>query len=136
MRIPRWLIIPFVIITILYWTQDMWKENQEYSVMDMPKDLEPERYALEIKPDSSTQGVEVYTMSVAGNKDDYLYLEPAALDDAIPPSYYLLKDSGYVLKVFGNFYYGKAIPVVYAQVKPKPERLRLFRYDSVALIRK
>ena len=104
--------------------------------MDMPKKLEPERYALEIKPVSSTQGVEVYTMSVAGNKDDYLYLERAGLDDAIPPTYYVLKDSGYVLKVFGSFYYGKAIPVDYAAIKPKPDRLRLFRYDSVALIRK
>lgn len=136
MRIPRWLIIPFFIITTLYWTQDIWKENQEYSVMDMPKDLEPDRYGLEIYPVSTANGVSVYTMGVVGNHDDYLYLEPADLDDAIPPSYYVLKDSGYVLKVFGNFYFGKAIPAEYAQVKPKPERLRLFRYDSVALIRK
>ena len=134
MRIPRWLIIPFCIVFLLYWTQDLWQGNNEPGIFDLPKTLEKETYSLTVYPVSNVNNVPVFTTGKGGLEEDYLYLTPASDTVAFPFDYAAKKDSGYVLKVYGKFYMGKGIPAEYLYVKPKPERLRVFQFDKVEMV--
>jgi hypothetical protein len=136
MRLPRWLFIPFILVALLYWTQDLWKGNSEPSVFDLPKTLEEEKYSLEVYPISNVNDVAVWTTGKGGNEEDYLYVIPSPAATAMFPHDYAQKrDSGYVLKVYGNFYKGKGIPAEYLYTKPKPERLRVFQFDKAEMVR-
>ena len=134
MRIPRWLFIPFILVGILYWSQDLWKGNSEPTVFDLPKTLEEEILTLEIYPVSNVNNIPVFTTGKGGNEEDKLYLTPASDTVNFPENYQALKDSGYVMKVHGRFYKGHGIPAEYFRVKPKPERLRVFQFDRVEMV--
>lgn len=133
MRIPRWLLIPCMLIFALYWTEDIWQGNSEPSVFDLPKTLEDEQYSLEVYPVSNVNNVAIFTTSV-GNSDSYLYLTPASNGSVFPHNFKELRDSGYQIKVTGKFYKGKAIPIEYLDAKPKPERLRVFQFEKLEMV--
>lgn len=133
-RLPRWLFISLILVFIAYWTQSLLLSD-EASVFDLPKKLEEERTTLIVYRVAGYGPVELFSISKTAAEDDRLYLLPASPDLGIPPRYYALHDSGYQLQVFGRFYHGKGIPAAYLQQQPKPPRLRVFRYDSVALVK-
>lgn len=134
MRIPRWLLIPFILVFLLYWTQDMWKGNSEPSVFDLPKTLEDETYSLEVYPVSNVNNVSVFTTGKGSDEKDYLYITPASDSIDFPSNFVELRDSGYNIKVTGKFYKGKGIPAEYLYTKPKPERLRVFRFEKLEMV--
>jgi hypothetical protein len=134
MRIPRWLLIPFILIGALYWTQSLWKGNKEPSFFDLPKTLEEEILMLEIFPVSNVNDVPVFTTGKGGNEEDKLYITPASDTVSIPENYHELKDSGYTIRVHGRFFKGHAIPAEYLRMKPKPERLRVFQFDRLEMV--
>lgn len=134
MRIPRWLLVPSLIIMTLYWTQDYWQKSSEPSLFDLPKTLEEKAYTIEVYPVSNINNIPVFTTGKGANEDDYLYLTPQSENVQFPEDYSSKKDSGYVLQVHGKFYMGKGIPAAYLHSKPKPERLRVFRFDHAELV--
>jgi hypothetical protein len=73
-------------------------------------------------------------MGKGGNKEDWLYLTPASVNSGFPADFKSKSDSGYVLQVHGKFYKGKGIPAEYLNTKPKPERLRVFRFDHAEMV--
>ena len=134
MRLPRWLFIPLILVGILYWSQDLWKGNNEPSVFDLPKTLEEKSFTIQVYPVSNTNDVPVFTTGKGGNEEDYLYLTPAPTNPIFPGDYKSKSDSGYVLQVHGKFYMGKGIPAEYIQSKPKPARLRVFQFDHAEMV--
>lgn len=135
MRSYRWIIIAFTVVASIYWTKTLLIDGQdEVSIYDLPKQLEEERSSCIVYPVDGTS-MEIYALTKTAAEEDRLYLIAKDIDVTIPPRYHVLKDSGYVLQVFGQYYYGKGIPAQYIYVQPKPPRLRVFLYDSVALIR-
>ncbi|MCU0334928.1 MAG: hypothetical protein MUF62_07725 [Chitinophagaceae bacterium] len=133
-RLPRWIFIPLILVFIAYWTQEL-LISDEASVFDLPKTLEEERSTLIVYPVAGSSQMELFSISKTAAEQDRLYLLPASIDVSIPVRYYALQDSGYQLQVFGRYYKGSGIPAAYLQQKPKPPRLRVFQYDSVALIK-
>jgi hypothetical protein len=133
MRIPRWLLIPFMLVFVLYWTQDLWQKNNEPTVFDLPKTLEENQSTLIIYPVSTFKDLAVFT-TATGDANEYLYLTPAADDSLFPYNYKELRDSGYLIKVTGKFFKGKAIPPEYLYLTPKPERLRVFQFETLEMI--
>jgi len=134
MRIPRWLLIPCMLVFVLYWTQDMWQGNSEPSVFDLPKTLEEDKYSLEIYLVSSVNNVQVFTTGKGGDEKDYLYITPASDTAEFPDNFMELKDSGYNIKVTGKFFKGKGIPAEFLYSKPKPERLRVFQFEKLEMV--
>lgn len=134
MRIPRWLIIPFILVGILYWSQDLWESNSKPTLFDLPKTLEDDVLSLEVYPVSNVNNVAVFTTGRGGNEDDRLYLTPASDTVSLPENFHALRDSGYIMKVHGRFFQGHGIPAEYFNVTPKPERLRVFQFDSIEMI--
>ena len=134
MRLPRWLFIPFVLVGILYWSQDLWKGNKEPTVFDLPKTLEQKRFRIQVYPVSNVNNVPVFTTGKGGNEEDYLYLEAAPGNPGLPADYLSKSDSGYVLEVHGKFYKGIGIPAAYININPKPARLRVFQFDHAEMV--
>jgi hypothetical protein len=70
------------------------------------------------------------------SSDAYVYLEPASPSAAIPPRYWALEDSGYRLRLRGEFYQGKTIPRDYAQKTAEPPQpAKVFYFTSSQLIK-
>jgi len=135
MRVPRWLIIPLCIVGILYWTQDLWDSgNSQASIFDLPKKVENENFTIIVYPVSNVNGVPVFTTGTSGNEDDYLYITPASDSVDFPTNYAEKRDSGYTLQLHGSYFMGKGIPAEYFNVKPKPDRLRVFRFDEAEMV--
>ncbi len=131
---PRWLLIPALIIMSLYWTQDYWQKSSEPTLFDIPKTLEEKEFTLEVYPVSNVNNVMIFSTGISGNEEDYLYLTPASEIVEFPIDYAEKKDSGYILRVHGKFYSGTGIPVEYLYTKPKPVRYRVFRFDHAKMI--
>jgi hypothetical protein len=134
MKVPRWLFIPLILVGILYWSQDLWKGNNEPSIFDLPKTLEEKSFRIQVYPVSNVNNVPVFTTGKGGNEEDYLYLVPAPGNPEFPSDYLSKSDSGYVLQVNGKFYQGKGIPPAYLGTKPKPARLRVFQFDHAEMV--
>ena len=134
MRIPRFIFVPFIIISILVISQNMWKTVDQPSVFDLPKTLETERYSIELFPISNANGVAIFSTSSGRVEQDYLYLTPATDSTTLPPNLKALQDSGYTLKVTGSFYKGKGIPAQYFEARPAPQRLRVFRFEKAEMV--
>ena len=134
MRIPRWLILPTLIITLLHWVNMMFNSDEKASVFDLPKTLDREVYTLTVYPVSRLNNVAIWSTSRAGMEDDYLYLTPASGTVLIPSDLNIRADSGYSIQVHGKFYKGRGIPEEYFHLQPKPERLRVFQFDSLQVL--
>ena len=68
--------------------------------------------------------------------DAYIYLEAARSAPEIPSSYWALQDSGYLVRLRGEFYQGKTIPRDYAaKTAQSPLPALVFQYTSSQLIK-
>lgn len=132
MRIPRWLFIPLILVSLLYLSKGMFKDSDEPSLFDIPKTLEEEKYTLELYPVSHVNNVAVWSTSIGVDHDDYVYLTPAS---DLPIDYQQKLDSGYVIRAFGSYFKGKGIPHEYLNVKPKPDRHRVFLFETVEMVK-
>ena len=71
------------------------------------------------------------------NDEDLFFIEPAHDSLKIPDEYFSTGHFDYYLRLSGQFYVDKGIPDSYEQKTPeKPEKARVFRYDSYELIKK
>ena len=123
---------------IAQWVQ----HHREVDAYDMPKELSghPESINLRhVQRDCACANWLILSFSgdsASGDPDKYIYVEPAYAGMDIPPSYWALADSGYVLHLSGQFYTGKAVPNNYVQrTTQKPERARVFYYNASAVVK-
>lgn len=132
MRIPGRLGIILMITMLVIFSMRMLKSKDEPSIFDVPKKLQTNKMSLKVWLYSTFNGVEVFCTSKGGNEDDRLYLEPATQYLSIPPEFYSkLKDSGYILTLYGAFYKGKGIPQRFLMAQPKPNKYAVFRYENL-----
>jgi hypothetical protein len=110
MRLPRTLAIVFMIVVLLTLSRNFMSTNDEPSVFDLPKTLNEEKLTITAYYYGNTNGAEIFSIVKNGGEDDRLYLEPANKNLTIPANFKQLKDSGYVLKLYGSYFKGKAIP--------------------------
>ena len=136
MRLPGRLAIVLMITMLVVLSMRMLKSKDEASVYDIPKKLDATKMNLKVWFHSKTDGVEVFSISKSASEDDRLYLEPATQFMSIPTDFFTkLKDSGYILKLYGAYYKGKGIPSRYLSIQPKPERYPVFKYESLDVIK-
>ena len=136
MRLPGRFAIIIMITMLIVLSMRMMKSKDEASVFDTPKKLQENKMSLKVWLHSKPNGTEVFSTSKSGSEDDRLYLEPATQYLSIPPEFFTtLKDSGYILKLYGAFYTGKGIPERYLSVQPKPEKYSVFKYESMDVVK-
>ena len=135
MRSLRFVFPLFAVVALVFWSRQAFQSTSEPSVFDIPKKLEDEKLTIQVRLHSESGGAEVWSTSKSGSGDDRLYLLPARPSQTIPLEYYRLKDSGYVLKLYGSFYKGKGIPQTYFNIQPRPERYSVFRYESLDIVK-
>lgn len=135
MRSLRFIFPLFAVVAIIFWSRQAFQGTTQPSFFDLPKKLSAEKLTVQVRLWSTPGGAEVWSLSKSGSEDDRLYLQPARSSQTIPQEYYRLKDSGYVLKLYGSFYKGKAIPQEYFSIQPKPERYPVFRYESLDVMK-
>ncbi len=135
MRLPRTLAIVFIVIALLAISRNFMSRGDGPSIFDVPKTLEKEKSSITVFYYGNTNGAEIFSIVKDGGADDRLYLEPANKNLTIPASFLKLKDSGYVLKLYGSYYKGKAIPERFLNIQPKPEKYPVFRYESLEMVK-
>lgn len=136
MWLPRRLGIILMIVMLLVFSIRMLNSKNEASIYDVPKKLESTKMNLKVWFHSKPGGAEVFSISKSGSEDDRVYLQPSTDFLSIPPEFFTkLKDSGYTLKLYGSYYKGKGIPGRYLNIKPKPERYPVFRYESLDVVK-
>lgn len=135
MRSLRFVFPLFAVVALIYWSRLAFQDASGPSVFDIPKTLQEEKLTILVQLHSVPGGAEVWSISKSGSEDDRLYLQPARPGQTVPAEYYRLKDSGYVLKLYGSFYKGKGIPQQYLGIQPKPERYSVFRYESLDVVK-
>lgn len=70
-------------------------------------------------------------------EEDCIFIEPSQAQLKIPDSYYINEHFTYFLKLRGQYYIDKGVPDSYEQkTELKPEKARVFRYDSFELVKK
>jgi hypothetical protein len=135
MRSFRFVFPIFMIVALVYWLRVGYQTSSRPSFFDIPKTLSPEKLTIQVRLHSTPGGAEVWSLSKSGSADDRLYLQPSTPAQTIPQAYYRLKDSGYILQLFGAFYKGKGIPQAYFNIQPVPERYPVFRYESLDIVK-
>lgn len=135
MRFLRFIFPLFAVVAIVFWSRTAFQDMSGPSVFDVPKTLLEDKLNIMVRLHSEPGGAEVWSISKSGSEDDRLYLQPARPSQTVPLEYYRLKDSGYVLKLYGSFYKGKGIPQQYLTIQPKPERYAVFRYESLDVVK-
>lgn len=135
MRLPRIFIIVFMIVAIFAISRNFMSRSDEPTLFDLPKALNEEKITITAFYYGNTNGAEIFSIVKNGGEDDRLYLEPANKNLTIPTSFKQLKDSGYVLKLYGSYYKGKAIPERFFNIRPKPEKYPVFRYESLEMVK-
>ncbi|MES2773419.1 MAG: hypothetical protein V4722_04510 [Bacteroidota bacterium] len=136
MRLPGRLGIILMIVMLVVLGMRMLNSKREASIYDVPKKLQENKMNLVVWFHSKPGGAEVFSTSKSGSEDDRLYLQPKSEYLSIPPEYFTrLKDSGYVLKLYGSFFKGKGIPARYLNIQPKPERYPVFMYESMDVVK-
>lgn len=135
MRLPRTLGTIVIIVSIFAISRNLMSRSDEPSVFDLPKTLEAEKINITAFYYGNTSGAEIFSVVKNGGEDDRLYLEPANKNLMVPPSFKQLKDSGYVLKLYGAYYKGKAIPERFFNIRPKPEKYPVFRYENLEMVK-
>ncbi len=136
MRLRGRLGIILMITMLIVFSTRMLQSKNEASVYDIPKKLEATKMNLKVWFHSKPGGAEVFSISKSASEDDRLYLEPATQFLSIPPEFFTkLKDSGYILKLYGAYFKGKGIPAKYLSIQPKPERYPVFKYESMDVVK-
>lgn len=136
MRLPRTLAVVFIVIALFAISRNFMSINNEPSVFDLPKTLEVEKLTITAFYYGNTNGAEIFSVVKNGGEDDRLYLQPANKYLSVPANFKQLKDSGYVLKLYGSYYKGKAIPEIFLNIQPKPEKYPVFHYERLEMVKK
>lgn len=138
----RYLFIIFSIICLVGLIYQWVDHNKSIDNYDLPKQLSGKPETIDLRHIDRNcdcaDWVEAvhYNDSIKIKEDDYLFIEPASAHMEVPASYWVLADSGYVLRLHGEFYKGKAIPYNYAQkTDHKPEKARVFYYTSSEVVK-
>lgn len=135
MRIPRWLIIPLIVVFLISITKQFWGEQPEEvaTIYDIPKKLDNELLTIKVFPQAKSDSVFVFTTYKGGNEDDFLYLIPENSIIETPSQIMSLPDSvlNNGFNVTGHFFMGTGIPEAYIMNVPKVKRLRVFLYKSI-----
>jgi len=78
-----------------------------------------------------------YNSDYETQEEDCIFIEPSNNNNIIPDDYYNQGHFKYYLKLHGQFYVDKGVPNSYERKTPeKPEKAKVFRYDSFELIEK
>ncbi len=109
--------------------------SDEPSLFDVPKTLEKDKLNITAFYYGNTNGAEVFSIVKDGGEDDRFYLEPANRNLRVPANFRQLKDSGYVLKLFGAYFKGKGIPERYLNIRPKPAKYPVFYYENLEMVK-
>lgn len=126
----------FAIVSIFYLSKNLMNGDAEPSLFDVPKKLEETKMGLKVWLQGTPGGAQVFSTTKSGGEGDRLYLINAAKDEPLPSDLLSkLRDSGYVLKLYGAFYKGKGIPEKYLYIQPKPARLPVFRFESLDIVK-
>lgn len=132
---PRWLIIPFIVILLISLTKQFWGEKPQEvaTIYDIPKKLDSELLTLKVFPQGKTNNVYVFTTYKGGSEEDFLYLTPENNIIETPSQIMSLPDSvlNNGFQVTGHFFIGTGIPQEYILNVPKVSRLRVFLYKSI-----
>lgn len=138
----RFLFIAFIIVSIVGLIQQWRNHNKTVDEYDTPKILSGVQETLllqHIKRNCECADwikFGSYPDSARINEEDFLFIEPATADLDVPASYWVLADSGYALRVQGEFYKGKAIPNNYiSKADSKPAFARVFYYTSCEVVK-
>jgi hypothetical protein len=138
----RFLFIAFIIVSILGLIQQWRIHNKTIEDYDAPKILSGKKEMIDLrhiqrKCDCADWiPADRYKDSANLKEEDYLFIEPATKDLDVPASYWALADSGYVLRLHGEFYKGKAIPYNYIQkTDNKPVLASVFYYTSCEVVK-
>ena len=135
MRLPRPLAIIFIIICVIGIGKSMMSSKDEATMFDLPKTLNEEKLTITAHYYGNTNGAQIFTIVKNGGEEDRLYLEPANSALTIPANFMQLKDSGYVLKLYGAYFKGKGIPERFFNIQPKPEKYAVFRFESLEMVK-
>jgi len=138
----RYLFIVFFVVCLVGLIKQ-WKDHyRQVDDYDAPKQLSGKTEVISLrhverKCDCADWVEASHGRDSAGvTKDDYMYIEPASAGMDVPALYWALEDSGYVLRLTGQFYKGKSIPYNYTQkTNQKPEKARVFYYTASEVVK-
>ncbi len=138
----KWLFIAFTILSITGLIYQWLEHNRKLDAYDMPGALSDKVDTLLlvfVKRNCNCAEWIKWSDKKNGEsagKEKYIWLEAANPGLELPATYPAYSEGGYRLKVEGSFYDGSGIPNDYiAQRDQKPEKARVFRYISSALIK-
>jgi|GEM_PF-1849352 len=138
----RFLFIAFSIVCLIGLVHQWITHNKTIDDYDAPKILSGKKEMISLRHiQRSCECADwipanLYKDSVNLREEDYLFIEAATEDLDVPASYWALADSGYVLRLHGEFYKGKAIPYNYIQrTDHKPALAKVFYYTSREVVK-
>ena len=138
----RYLFITFIILS-LAGLIFQWKEHS-HSVegYDLPKQFSREKEVIDIihiqRNCDCADWVKAAKMKDPDGikEEDYFFIEPASRDQALSKACWALVGSGYVLRLQGAFYKGKAVPYNYIQkTEHKPDKTSVFHYTAADVVK-
>jgi len=138
----RFLFIIFIVVSIVGLVQQWRIHNKTIDDYDTPKILSGIKQTILLRHIDRTCDcadwipAELLKDSTKIKADDYVFIEPATNDLDVPVTYWAQADSGYVLKLNGEFYKGKAIPYNYEmKTGVKPASARVFYFTSCEVVK-
>jgi hypothetical protein len=138
----RYLFIIFSIVCLVALLLQWRNHNKTADEYDRPKQLSGNTETIDLmhidRNCDCADWVEARLGKNSGGlkKEDYIFIEPASSGLEVPASYWALADSGYVLRLNGQFYKGEAIPEGYPQkTDQKPEKARVFYYTATEVVK-
>ena len=138
----RFLFIVFSIVCLIGLIQQWRTHNKTIDDYDLPKILSGKKEMINLRHIQRNCDcadwipADRFKDSADIKEDDYLFIEPATADLDVPATYWALADSGYVLRLHGEFYKGKAIPYNYVQkTNSKPALAKVFYYTSCEVVK-
>jgi len=138
----RFLFIIFIVVSIVGLVQQWRIHNKTIDDYDTPKILSGIKQTILLrhidrKCDCADWiPAELLKDSTKIKEDDYVFIEPATNDLDVPVTYWAQADSGYVLKLNGEFYKDKAIPYNFEmKTGVKPASARVFYFTSCEVVK-
>ena len=138
----RFLFVAFTIVCLIGLIKQWRDHNKTIDDYDAPKILSGIKETIRLR--HIQRDCDCADWLLAGllkdstkiKEEDYLFIEPATPDLGVPASYWALADSGYILRLEGEFYKGKAVPYNYVQkTNYKPALAKVFYYTSCEVVK-
>ena len=138
----RYLFIVFALVSIFAMIHQWRNHYREVDNYDTPRSLSGlTRTILLRHTERSCDCPDWKLVSRPGDSSgmksgEFVYIEAGYAGMDVTPAYWALADSGYVLKLTGQFYKGEAIPYDYTQkTDQKPEKARVFYYTATEVVK-